>query len=194
MLMLIATVSACTSSKRKEEGVAALRNSYAPVQDMGIVISAGGINLFQYSQRVTDALLKFKNSEDGCKQAATKFSEPGKKALAAEVCRHLGVAMGSYVLAKEYFGPKYNEVYDEERDWLGHDEYARIKEGLPGLEDLSPVPSSSSGTDVPGPYSEYYSGHVYKAYYRDDLVKALWRLADRECQTAKAQIDQLDQM
>ena len=180
MLMLIATVSVCTSSKKKEEGVVALRNSYAPVQDMGIVVS-GGINLFQYSQRLTDALLKFKNSEDSCKQAAAKFEDKSQQALAAEVCRHLDMAMGAYVLAKEYFGSKYDDpIYpDMEIYWLGQGDYAKVKERFSSLEELPVIDTNESG---------------YKFYARSAMLQALWRLADRECQTAKAQIDQLDQM
>jgi hypothetical protein len=182
ILLAAVVTTACTSPKKKSEevsaAVSALRNSYSPVQDMEIVVS-GGINLFQYSQRLTDALLKFKNSEDNCKQAATKFADQSQQALAAEVCQHLGTALDAYILAKEYFGSKYDELAEMEDDTLGQDEYAKVKERFPDLEELPVALTNESG---------------YKFYARSAMLQALWRMASRERQTAKSQIDQLSQM
>ena len=185
MLMLIATVSACTSSKRKEEEVAALRNSYAPVQDMEIVVS-GGVNLYQYSERLTDALLKFKNSEDGCKQAAAKFEDQNQKALAAGVCQHLGTAMDAYISAKEFFGDTHKTDLDPftDENMFGEKTYEDLRNRFPGLEEIQ------VGID----YSSTPSLQLGKFYWRGDMLQALWRLANRERQTAKSQMDQLSQM
>jgi hypothetical protein len=177
VLLLAVTISACTSGKKKDEAIVSLRNSYSPVQDMEVVVSAG-VTLDQYSQRLTDALLKFKSSEDGCRRASTKFSDSNQQALAAGVCQHLGSAMDAYTMAKEYFGPKYDPSSGLEIRTLGEEDYAKAMERFPSLEVLEVAETNQFG---------------YKFYYRSTMLQALWKVARQEADTAKSEMDQLSQ-
>lgn len=187
VVLALALVSAC-SKKEDPEGLVGLHKKYSAVQDMRVVVS-GGVNLFQYSQRLTDSLLKFKNSEDTCKQSAAKFSAPGKQALAAEVCRHLDVAVSAYISAKDFFGDTHETDLDPftDENMFGESTYEGLQSRFPGLEEVR-VAMDYSGSDNPT------VSRLGKFYWRSDMLQALWRLADRECQTAKSQIDQLSQM
>ena len=188
VVLAVALVSAC-SKKEDPEGLVGLHKKYSAVQDMRVVVS-GGVNLFQYSQRLTDSLLKFKNSEDNCEQSAAKFSAPGKRALAAEVCRHLDMAMNAYVNSKDFFGDAHETDHEDyfSADYMfGEGTYEELQSRFPGLEEVR-VALDYTRSDNPT------VSRIGKVYWKGDMLQALWRLADRECQTAKSQIDQLSQM
>lgn len=182
ILLLAAVIAGCTPAQKKVDLIAPLRASYAPVHDMEIVVS-GGITLDQYSPRVTDALLKFKNSEDGCKQVAVSLSGPSQKAQAVGVCQHLGTAMDAYVAAKDYFGDTHKTDLDPfepiGKNYIYSDTYANVHTRFPNLDEVSPA-----GGDASDPN---------RIYWRGDMLQALWKLANQECQTAKEMIDRLAQ-
>jgi len=181
LTLLAIVIAGCNPAKNKVD-LAPLRASYAPVHDMEIVVSAG-ITLDEYSPRVTDALLKFKNSEDGCKQVAVNLIDPSQKSQAMEVCRHLGIAIDAYVAAKGYFGDTHETDLDPfeegKNNFIDNREYVDLRTRFPGLEE---VPPSNEDNPIPS-----------RIYWRGPVLQALWKLANQESQTAKALIDNLSQ-
>jgi hypothetical protein len=170
---------ACTSAKRKMEAVRVLRVSYSSIQDMEVVISAGA-TLEQYSQRLTDALLKFKDSN--CVQAAAGLSNSDQQALVTNACQHLTKAMAAYTQAKAFFGDTRKTDMDASENgnnYFLQQQYDDVHALFPSLAE-SPVVS-----DDP------YNG---KAYWKSDMLQALWKVAAQETQIAKSQIEQLERM
>jgi hypothetical protein len=182
IILLVIVIAGCTSTQKRVDLIAPLRALYAPVHDMKIVVSAG-VTLDEYSSRVTDALLKFRNSEDGCNQIAVKLSDPNQKAQAAEVCQHLTTAMDAYVAAKDYFGDTHKTDLDPfeegKNNFIDNSAYLDLRARFPGLEE---VPPSNENNPVPN-----------RIYWRGDVLQALWKLANQESQTAKEMIDRLAQ-
>jgi len=179
-LVLAGTLFACSAPKKASpEGVAELRKMLSAVQDVEIVVSAGATE-DQYSQRLTDALLKFGKLDEVCKHALTHFAEPAQQNLSAQICQHLGTALDAYTYAKGYFGPEYNLGFDISPTYnLNDADYARVRERFPMLEDL---PIADTGTE----------GH--KFYARSMMLQALWKVAGHESQAAKDLIEKLAQM
>ncbi len=182
LILFAIVIAACAPTQKKMDSIAPLRASYAPVHDMEIVVSAG-VTLDEYSPRVTDALLKFKNAEDVCNQIEMNLSDPNQKAQAAEVCRHLSIAMDAYVAAKDYFGDTHKTDLDPfeegKNNFIDSSAYVDLRARFPDLEE---VPPSNENNPIPN-----------RIYWRGDVLQALWKLANQECQTAKDIIDKLAQ-
>ncbi len=182
IILFAFVIAGCAPTQKNVELVAPLRASYAPVHDMEIVVS-GGVTLDEYSPRVTDALLKFKNAEDGCNRIAANLSGSNQKAQAAEVCRHLSIAMDAYVVAKDYFGDTHKtdlDPFEEGKDnFIDSSAYVDLRTRFPGLEE---VPPSNENNPIPS-----------RIYWRGDVLQALWKLANHECQAAEEMIDKLAQ-
>jgi hypothetical protein len=180
-LVLVIGLVGCTSSAKiaRTEAMAELQRMRSAVQDMDIVVSAG-VTRDEYSKRLTDALLKFGDAGETCKQAIAKFPEGEQQSTAAEVCQHLSKAMDAYTYAKDYIGPTHDPDFpDVLSDELTEKEYSKAKERFPSLEEL-PVDE----TDEYG----------YKFYRRRDMVRGLWKVAGQEFQLAEAGIAKLTQM
>lgn len=178
-LLLAVVLTACSGAKTEKvspQGLEELQKLLSATQDLSIVVSAGATKA-QYEQRVTDALLKFGKPEDVCPHAAANFIRPEQKILAAQACQHLASAMDAYVLAKEYFGPKFDPITDLTLYEVSDKEYTEAKERFPMLEELMVAETADSG---------------YKFYYRSAMLQALWKVAGQESETAKALIEKLN--
>lgn len=159
--------------------MARLQQMRSAVQDMNIVVSAG-VTKDEYSKRLTDALLKFGDRDGRCKQAVDKFPEGEQQSKAAEVCQHLSNVMDAYVYAKDYIGPTHDPDFpDVLSDELTEKEYSGAKERFPSLQELPLAETNPAG---------------YKFYYRREMVRALWKVADQESETAKSVIEKLGRM
>ena len=90
---LMFSLIGCSSSDKKAtaEGVAALQKMSLALQDMEIVVS-GGVTLDEYSQRLTDAHLKF-GSPESLEQVVAKFPKPDQRALATQACQQLALVL-----------------------------------------------------------------------------------------------------
>src|SRR5580704_14070655 len=88
MLTLAVGFVACNSSEKaaRVEGLAQLKRMDSAVQDMNVVVSVGATK-DQYSQRLTDALLKFGEQEKDCKQVTAKFRAEDQQASAESACQ-----------------------------------------------------------------------------------------------------------
>jgi major membrane immunogen (membrane-anchored lipoprotein) len=179
--LIIILLSGCSSSDKKAtaEGVAALRKMASAVQDVEILISAG-ITKDEYSKRLADALLKFGNPEESCKQTVAKFPRADQAALATQACQNLSKAMDAFVYAKDYFGPLYNPSYDLWEKTFGEDEYAKARERFPNLAELE--------------VAETNPENGYKSYARKEMLQALWQVASQDSQAARGIIERLGQM
>jgi hypothetical protein len=181
VLFLLIGFVGCTSSKKiaRNEGMAQLQQMRSAVQDMNIVVSAG-VTKDEYSKRLTDALLKFGDSGETCKQAVPKFPAGEQQAAATEVCQHLSRAMDAYTYEKDYIGPTHDTDFpDVLSDELTEKEYSKAKERFPGLDELRLAETNPAG---------------YKFYYRREMVQALWKVAGQESVAAKSVIEKLGQM
>ena len=179
-LVLLGIAVGCCGCSRKPnpEALAVLQQMSSAVQDMGIVVSAG-VTKEQYSQRLTDALLKFGNSDDRCKQVIAKFAKPDQQAQATEICQHLSEAMDAYTYAKEYFGPAYDPIDPDFPIYTVKEEtYAEARKRFPTLEELPVSETNETG---------------YKFYSREAMLKALWKVAGQDAQAAKDQLEKLSQ-
>lgn len=157
----------------QSEAVAALRKSYSPLQDMGYIVSTG-VTADEYSDRVTDKMLRFNHSEDGLKQAVAKIRRPDQKAVAEQAQRHMEHAMEAYVAAKDYFGDTHKTDLDplQPHNLAAAEAYRELRARLPNLEDIEPI----GGFDM---------------YWKDDVLQALWRSAAEDSQAAASEINQL---
>lgn len=156
----------------------ALQRMQSAVQNMDVVVSVGATK-DEYSTRLTDALLKFGDRAEGCKQTIAKFPEGEQQSTAAEACQHLSQAMDAYVYAKEYIGPKPDAIAPDLLSYtLTQDEYTKAKEQFPNLEDLPVAETNESG---------------YKFYPRNAMVQGLWKVAGEEETEAKQLAGQLNQ-
>lgn len=172
VVLILGMAFVCCSCSRKPnpEGLAELQKMSSAVQDMGIVVSAG-VTKDQYSERLTDALLKFGNSDDRCNQAIAKFAKPDQQARAGEICQHLSEAMDAYTYAKEYFGAEYDAIDpDFPIDTLKEETYTEAQKRFPTLEELPISETNETG---------------YKFYKRFAMLQALWKVAGQDSQAAK---------
>jgi hypothetical protein len=180
-LLLVIGFVGCTSSKTiaRNEGMAQLQQMRSAVQDMNIVVSAG-VTKDEYSKRLTDALLKFGEAGETCKQTIARFPTGEQQSTVAEVCRHLSRAMDAYTYAKDYIGP-IPDPDDPEilTDELTEKEYSRAKERFPSLEELPVAETNPAG---------------YKFYYRREMVQALWGVASQESEAAGSVTEKLGSM
>jgi hypothetical protein len=180
-ILLAVAISSCTSGPRRADLIASLRASYAPVHEMEIVVSAG-VTLNEYSPRVTDELLKFKSTEDSCKEVAVNLSDASLKSQAAQVCQHLSTAMDAYVVAKDYFGDTHETDLDPfepgKNNVVDGSTYEDLHARFPSIQ------ASPSNGVAESPSSTYWRG---------DVLQALWKVATQEGQTAKEMIDKLAQ-
>jgi hypothetical protein len=180
-LLLVIGFVGCTSSKTmaRNEGVAQLQQMRSAVQDMNIVVSVG-VTKDEYSKRLTDALLKFGDAAETCRQAIAKFPEGEQQSTAAGLCQHLSKAMDAYIYAKDFIGPTHDPDFpDVLSDELTEKEYSKAKERFPSLEELPLAETNPAG---------------YKFYYRRQMVQALWRVAGQESQAAGSVIEKLGRM
>lgn len=174
----IAFVCCSCSRKPNPEALAELQQMSSAVQDMGIVVSAG-VTKEQYSQRLTDALLKFGNSDDRCKQVIAKFAKPDQQARAGEICQHLSEAMDAYTYAKEYFGAGYDPIDPDFPIYtLKEETYTEAKKRFPTLEELPVSETNEAG---------------YKFYRRSAMLQALWKVAGQDAQAAKDLLEKVAQ-
>lgn len=173
-LIALAAVSAWPACSRRAnpEALAELRKMSSAVQDMNIVVSAG-VTGAEYSQRLTDALIKFGNLGETCKRVVPKFTTLDQQTAATEICRHLGKAMGAYTYAKGYTGPGGYDEYE-----FPEKEYENLKEQFPTLPELDIAETNEAG---------------YKWYHRSDMLQALWKVAGQESQAARELIERLAQ-
>jgi hypothetical protein len=178
LVFAIAFVCCSCSSKPNPEALGKLEQMSSAVQDMGIVVSAG-VTQSQYSERLTNALLKFGNSDDRCQQAIAELSTQARRTQAREICQHLREAMEAYTYAKDFFGPKYDPIAPDFPNYtLKQETYAQAKQRFPTLADLPVSETNDSG---------------YKFYSRDAMVQALWKVAEQDAQAAKGLIEKLSQ-
>jgi hypothetical protein len=170
LILGIAFVCCSCSSKPNPESIAELQKMSSAVQDMGIVVSVG-VTKDQYAQRLTDALLKFGNANDRCKQAIAKFTKPDQQTQASEICQRLSEAMDAYTYAKEYFGAGYDpRMPDFPIDTVKQETYADIQKRFPTLEELPVSETNDSG---------------YKFYKRSAMLQGLWNVAGQDSKAAK---------
>lgn len=181
-LLLVIALVACSSKKTEKiipPGIAELQKMLSTAQDLGTVASVG-TNKQQYEQRLTDALLKFGKPEEVCPHAVASLSTQEQKVFASQACQHLSAAMDAFVLAKEYIGPTHDPLSpDLEIQTLGQNEYAKVRDRIPSLEELPPAETDESG---------------YKVYYRSAMLQALWKVAGQESEAAKGWIERLNHM
>jgi hypothetical protein len=180
-LFLVIGFVGCTSSKKiaKIEGMAQLQQMRSAVQDMNIVVSAG-VTKDEYSRRLTDALLKFGDARETCKQAIAKFPTGEQQSAATEACQHLSRVMDAYTYAKDYIGPTHDPDFpDVLSDELTEKEYSEAKRRFPSLEELPLAETNPAG---------------YKFYYRREMVQALWKVASQASQEAGSVIEKLGHM
>ena len=176
LILGIGLVGSSCSRKPNPEAVSQLQEMSSAVQDMSIVVSAG-VTKEQYSQRLTDALLKIGNSNDRCKHAIAKFAKPDQQVLAADVCQRVVEAMDAYTDAKEYFGPAYDPIDPDFPVYtLKEEDYAEARKRFPTLEDLVVSETSETG---------------YKFYSRSAMLQALWKMAGRNSVDAKNLLEKL---
>jgi hypothetical protein len=179
LIIGIALVCCSCSTKPNPEGLAELQKMSAAAQDMGIVISAG-VTKDQYSQRLTDALLKFGNSDDKCKQAIASFGKADQQARATEICQRLIEAIDAYTYAKEYFGAGYDPIIPDFPIYtLKEETFSDVKKRFPTLEELPVSEMNQAG---------------YKFYARSAMLQALWKVAGQDSQTAKDLLEKLAQI
>lgn len=179
-LIALAAVSAWPACSRRAnpEALAELQKMSSAVQDMNVVVSVGAAEA-EYSRRLTDALIKFGNLDETCKRVVPKFATPNQQTAAAEICQHLGKAMGAYTSAKQYMGP--GEYLDGIGIWdnsFPEKEYANVREEFPTLPELPVAETNEAG---------------YKFYDRSAMLQALWKVAGQEWQAAKELIERLAQ-
>ena len=181
-LLLVIALVACSSTKTEKvipPGIVELQRMLSAAQDLSTVASAGATKQ-QYEQRVTDALLKFGKPEQMCPHAVANLSTQEQKVFASQACQHLSAAMDAYVLAKEYLGPAHDPLSpDLEIYTLGQNDYAKVRDRIPSLEELPVAETNESG---------------YKIYYRTAMLQALWKVAGQESEAAKGWIERLNHM
>ena len=178
LILGIAFVCCSCSRKPNPEALAVLQQMSSAAQDMGIVVSAGATKE-QYSERLTDALLKFGNSDYRCKQAIAKFAKPDQQAQAAEICQHLSEAMDAYTYAKEYFGSAYDPIDPDFPIYTVKEEtYAEVRKRFPTLEELPVSETNETG---------------YKFYRREAMLQALWKVAGQDSEAAKDLLEKFAQ-
>ncbi len=178
-LLLVIGFVGCTSSKARREGLAQLQEMYSAVQDLNIVVSAG-VTKDEYSRRLTDALLKFGDRNQVCKQTVAKFPKEEQQSTASDVCQHLNNAMDAYTDAKEYMALQHDPDFpDVVSDELTEKEYTKAKAQFPNLEELPIAETNQSG---------------YKFYARSAMVQGLWKVAGRESDGARNTLEELGQM
>jgi hypothetical protein len=174
-LLLVLGLMGCTSSKRTE-AMTELQQMQSAVQDMNIVVSAGATK-DEYSKRLTDALLKFGDRSQGCKQTAAKFPKEEQQSTASDVCQHLDNAMDAYTNAKEYMGLQHDPDFpDVVSDELSEKEYTKTRAQFQNLEEL-PIAETNQGG--------------YNFYARSAMVQALWKVGAQESEAARSSIDKL---
>ena len=177
----------CSSDRKATaDGVAALQRKFSVLQDMEIVVS-GGATLVEYSQRVTDARLKF-GGPDSIQEAIARFPKPDQQALAAQACQQMSLAMDAYTDAKQFFGDRHQEDVDpfKVEYQVGEDRFLPLKEKY--HLDFPPVAidySSSQDSTV---------ARYGKFYWKGDVLQELWKSADRASLAAKGIIARLAQM
>jgi hypothetical protein len=185
--MMVFVLLGCGPSQHRKEGVEELDSLHTTVHGLTILASAG-IAQQEYSRRVGDALLKLGDLDGNAKQVVPKFKDAEKTTVLA-VYAHLSKSVEAYTLAKDYFGKKYDSSDCEEGcSDLPTPEYDAIRGRFLNFPELH---ESYLSSELRKLHPEWTN--VQPGYDREDMLRALWIVAEREESEAKTLIDGLRQ-
>ncbi len=179
VILSLAGIFSLSDCGRRKEGVAELTKIQTAVHALNMLVAAG-VTKQEYSQRFGDLLLKIGDLDQGLKQTVPHFPRAEQDTVKA-VYAHLSQSVEAHKVAREYFGPKYNDIGCEEGcSRLVQSDYDEIRAKFPTLPNLEPAPPSVfAKSDSPA------------EYYRADMLQALWNVAKGEEAEAKTLIDKL---
>ncbi|MGA8408567.1 MAG: hypothetical protein WB680_15435 [Candidatus Acidiferrales bacterium] len=187
LVVLAATVvlSACGSSRQRNEGIQELQKLQAGVHALHILVSAG-VTKPEYSQRFEDALVKLGDLDQSAAETVPKFPRSNQPTVKL-VYAHLSQAMAAYKNARDYFGDNFDgDGCEQGCSVFRESDYDAIKQEFPSIAHLDFGPEFTWYKDKDG-------NVVNHSYRRSDMLQALWVVAGAEDDQARQLIQQLSQ-
>jgi hypothetical protein len=177
--LFVLGLTGCGGEQRRKEGIGELKNSQTPVHGLHILVSAG-VTKAEYSQRLEDVLLQEGDLNDSEQRTVPKFGKRDEDTV-KEIYSHISTSVEAYKSARNFFGDDFDAPgCDDGCMTLAQQTYDAEKANFPTLAQLQPVK-----------VYQQLDPNAPPEYFRNDMLQALWKVADDEDDSAKTLIEKL---